>query len=691
MINKYKQTVTIILLNTIYFVVGQSLQDLQKMRSEYEKFKENQDQIIQPLGKNPDIRTQSGLPSRTQFTPYVESRNTELENKKIKKYYGYDFFIQRDSVAFWENLPTPANYLLGPGDELIISIWGETQLRQKYIISREGKIYDEKVGLLNLSGRTIDEARDYLKVQFGRVYSTVNTKTPTSFMDVSIGELQSINVNFVGHLNYPGTYPIHPFSSVITGLIQVGGVDTTGSLRRIQIKRNNKDLVQIDLYDYFIKGDISSIVRLRDQDIILVPPRKSIVSIDSAVTRPGLYESILGETIYDMIQYAGGRTYDASEKIGLRRLKPKSERKNGFVYEGSYIDYDNAKLVPVNFGDNIILRRLFDESHHVEIIGQVKVPGRYHYYKGMTFRDLLDLGGGLADSTYIKSIFLEKAEIIRRNPNGRYDQMIAVDMNEVLNKNQKQQIPLQNLDRVVIYANKNFFEKENVLILGEVKVPGSYPIVSDNESLSSFIGRAGGLTSKALDNGIAIFRDKKYFEKSRSANNFLFDQQNRLNKINNSSNSNNPNNPNNIQNINNTNIAIEEENPKVRVGWQNKNFALMPGDSIVVKEKTATVFITGAVHNPGVVEFNKGKSLRYYINAAGGLTNLGNKKGIIILYANGIVNPKKWYNNPKVLDGSTIIINSREFYVPFNLTEFATDWASIASSLITAILLTRQM
>ena len=109
---------------------------------------------------------------------------------------------------------------MGPGDELIISLWGETQLRENYTISKDGKIYDEKVGLLNLTGRTIEDARKYLSAQFGRVYATLNGKTPTTFMDVSLGELRSINVNFVGQVEYPGVYPIHPFSTVITGLIQ---------------------------------------------------------------------------------------------------------------------------------------------------------------------------------------------------------------------------------------------------------------------------------------------------------------------------------------------------------------------------------------------------------------------------------------------------------------------------------------
>ena len=117
----------------------------------------------------------------------------------------------------------------------------------------------------------------------------------------------------------------------------------------------------------------------------------------------------------------------------------------------------------------------------------------------------------------------------------------------------------------------------------------------------------------------------------------------------------------------------------------------MPGDSVVVKEKTATVFVTGAVYNPGVLEFRKGKSLRYYLNAAGGLTDQANDKGIIVLYANGIVSPKKWYSSPSVLEGSTIIVNLKAPEEPFDVTQFATNWTSIISSLITAMVLSQQI
>ena len=135
----------------------------------------------------------------------------------------------------------------------------------------------------------------------------------------------------------------------------------------------------------------------------------------------------------------------------------------------------------------------------------------------------------------------------------------------------------------------------------------------------------------------------------------------------------------------------DDNNDKIRVAWQNTEIALMPGDSVVVKEKTSTIFVTGSVYNPGVLEFRKGKSLRFYLNGAGGLTDGANEKGIVILYANGIVSPKKWYSSPSVLEGSTIIVNQKAPEEPFDITQFATNWTSIISSVVTILVLSKQL
>jgi len=649
-----------ILLSVLVFPVlsAQSIQELQRLKTEYEKFQRGQKQLQLPTGVDMGVDPTTGLSRQSQIMPYQPMEIAEELEDVSLKHFGYDFFTRRDTVAFWENLPTPANYLLGPGDELVISLWGETQLRETYTITRDGKIYDEKVGLLNLTGKSISEARKYLKSQYSRIYATLNGKKTTTFMDVSLGELRSINVNFVGQVKYPGVFPIHPFSTVITGLIQAGGVDTTGSLRAIQIKRDGSTEETIDLYNYFINGEISSNIQLRDQDIVVIPSRSSVVEIDSAVVNPGIYESISGESVYDLIQYAGGQKHNASEKVGIHKIKLNSESSNGISYEAGYVDFESTKLIPTDNVDRISVLYLFREIQLVEIIGQVKVPGQYHYYKDMTLKDLLALGGGFEDSTFWKSVYQDQAEIIRRDPDSRYEKVIKVNLASIYNEIGEDDIQLQNLDRVVIHANLNYFEKDNIYISGEVNIPGSYPLISDNETLESLLGRAGNLTTKALKNGISIYRNKKYFETTPAQSVVLLD---------------------------------DDKDDKVRVAWQNESITLMSGDSIVVKESTGTVNLSGQVYNPGLIEFRQGKPLRHYINSAGGVTGKGNRKSIIVVYANGVVSPNKWYSTPKIEDGATIVVNEKAPEEPFDITQFATNWTSILASMITAIVLSKQL
>ena len=656
---------------------AQNLQDLQKMKDEYEK--RNRGRTIDSGSSDfQDIDNIRGAPRNAYVFPY-SGKEVKDTVDLTEEHFGYNFFTRRDTIAFWENLPATSNYLLGPGDELIISLWGETQLRKTYIISRQGKIYDDKVGLLSLSGKSLEEAKRYLADQFGRVYATLKGSSPSTFIDVSIGELRSINVNFVGEIKYPGVYPVHPFSTVITGLIQAGGVDTTGSLRNILIRRDNQDYARIDLYNYLLNGDLPENIQLRDQDVVVVPARKVTVKIDSAIFRPGKYELKPNETIAELIDYAGGLTSMASSDISLRRILPIGKRNfNKEAIENYYVNFNNIQLFSVQDGDIVIVHKIFSSIKTVEIIGQVKKPGRYSYFSGMELLDLIKMGGGFQDTTFLKSIYLQRADLVRRNPETRYETLLEIDLNNVVNGGGQAKIKLQNLDRFVVHGNRNFYERENVQITGEVNIPGAYPLITDNETLESIIERSGGLTSKALQNGIAIYRHTKYFE-DIDVNNFvnpLILSQTREELI-----------------INENNLSDKKDDKKdrVRVAWGNMQIALMPGDSIIVKEATNVVNVVGEVYNPGLIEFRGGKSIRYYINSAGGLNQQGNKKGIVIVYANGVVSPKKWYVSPKVKDGSTIIINRKELDGPFDLTQFATNWTSIISSIITTIILSKQI
>ena len=249
---KFK-TLFIIFFILITYLFGQSYEELQKLQDEYKKVLERQS-----LQKRKDIvDAENTIKSTSIPEKLIYSRkdieslliNTEKLLTRLKFYedstnnmpfIGYDFFTNRDSLPFWENLPISKNYILGPGDEVIISVWGESNSYNTEIINRDGQVFIEKIGILNLSNKSVLEAKDYILSKYSGKYSTLLGNSPKSFIDLTLGELKSINVHFVGFVKIPGVHVVHPFSNIITGLIQAGGVDERGTLRDIVVIRNNK-------------------------------------------------------------------------------------------------------------------------------------------------------------------------------------------------------------------------------------------------------------------------------------------------------------------------------------------------------------------------------------------------------------------------------------------------------------------
>ena len=526
-----------------------------------------------------------------------------------------------------------------------------------------------------MMGKTIEDGEKYLNNKFGKIYSTLRGNKPTTYMDLSLGKLRSINVNFVGEVSFPGIYPIHPFSTLITGLIQAGGVDTTGSLRKIIVKRGqNQTELEFDLYEYLLNGNTDSDIQLRDKDIVLVPPRISSITIDSAVYRPGIYEFKEGETIKNTIEFAGGLRPNASIILSIERIKPFDQReKFKSIYENYYVEY-NSDIVAQN-GDIVNAKYITIPKRKVEIIGMKDDPLLFNYFNEMTLYDLFDISGLMQeDVSLLKNLYFDNAEIARRDPESRYENIYTISLHKYINDpSLAKNFKLKNLDRIILHLNNNYIEKEPVKISGEITIPGLYTISANDESLTSLIKRAGGLNDKALKDGISVYRLKKYYNQlnhnSNPSNKIIFQEDTESGE----------------------NRIFEGDNNRSRVAWINNDIILMPGDSIFVKEKTNTINILGEVYNPGLLEYQKNKSLRYYVNSAGGVTEKGNYRKIIVVYANGVVSPKKWYNSPKILDGATIIVNQKEEREPFNLTQFATNWTSIISSMITAVILSQQL
>ena len=607
-------------------ISGQSISDINRMRNQYEEYIEKRDKIFNNEDNNLD-GIDGNLPEKEQID--LEDFDKDIDEDVRLEFFGYDFFTAKDSILIWNNLPIPPSYLLGPGDEIIISLWGETQLRESYTISRDGSLYIERVGQLSLTGKTIEQAEKYLVKQFQKVYETLKGTRPSTFMDVSLGQLKSINVTFVGEVNSPGVYPIHPFSTVLTGLIQVGGIDTTGSLRNIQIIRSGEDPHRVDFYKFLLSGkSANSKIKLQDNDVVFIPPRLSRVEIVGAIKRPGIYEADDNDNILDLVNYAAGLRSDADNKI---LVSFKKFSKDGNNIEKKYIPFNQSNEFSSKNVNRVIAFTLPDYDKSVYIYGQVKKPGLYGFEEGMNMLDIMKISGGLFDKTFYKTIYAPRADIIRRDFKSNYPKVIPINLEELKQGNQTQNVKLHNWDIILIRKNKNFTLPKQVQITGEVNIPGYYTLSKPRETLQSLIERSGGYTNRAFNDGIQLYRDT------------------------------------------------------VKVALDNFNFSLSDGDSIHVPSNPGVVEVIGEVYSPGYVQFRNRRSLKSYIEAAGGYTLDARKKYITIIQPNGDVKVKDSFWSPRVEEGALIIVHKKREELPFDATAFFKDAASLAASLTTII------
>ena len=493
---------TIITLNQV--VLSQNYQELKKLQSEYKKALERQAlQKPAEISEAEKTAKSTALPDKLIYSRKdIESLlvNTEKLLKELRfledtlqkmPFIGYEFFTQRDTIPFWQNLPIFNNYILGPGDEVIIALWGESNSYFSEKINRDGQVYIENIGILNLGGKTVDNAKQYIISKYSRVYSTLIGESPKSYIDLTLGELKSVNIHFVGFVNIPGVHVVHPFSNVISGLIQAGGVINKGSLREIQIIRNNKLIGSIDIYNYLMKGESFNDIRLMDQDIVYVPSRKSTIAITGNILRPGYYEILEKEKLSDLIGFAGGRDRFSSNSIFLY----KNGRNNN---EGHLIAHDQTSSYLISEGDSIHVPQKPNFDNYINIQGQIKNPGKYPFNENMKLNDLVDATMSIHDKDFYKTMNLSNINIYRKNPNSKDPLIITTSLEE--------NIKLKNGDHITIPLNNVFEPIESIIITGEVEPPGVYP-VNNLTTLDDILVLSGGYTDFALKEGIEIIRD----------------------------------------------------------------------------------------------------------------------------------------------------------------------------------------
>ncbi|WP_287646973.1 SLBB domain-containing protein [Bacteroides sp.] len=384
------------------------------------------------------------------------------------------------------NIATPLNYRLGPGDEVIIDIWGASQNTIRQQISPDGTINIQKIGPVNLNGLTISEANDYLKKTLNKIYNGLNnTNDPTSDIRLTLGSIRTIQINVMGEVVQPGTYSLSSFATVFHALYRAGGVSDIGSLRNVQLVRNGKNIATIDVYQFIMKGNIQDDIRLQEGDVVIVPAYDVLVKIDGKVKRPMRFEMKKDENLSTLISYAGGFEADAYTR-SLRVV-----RQNGQEYEVNTVKDLDYSVYKMRNGDVVTAEAILNRfTNKLEIRGAVYRPGIYQLNgKLNTVRELVNEAQGLTGDA-----FLNRAVLYRQRED-LTTEVIPVDIKAIMDGTSPNIILAKN-DILYIPSIHDLEDRGDVVIHGEVAKPDSYPY-ADNMTLEDLIIQAGGLREAA--------------------------------------------------------------------------------------------------------------------------------------------------------------------------------------------------
>jgi len=457
----------------------------------------------------------------------VQPRADEGEKKKVRKVYvpgftnrfgvdstivpfGFDIFAYPAST--FEpvlNMATPPTYALGPGDEIVITVWGETKLYHQLDVNREGNVIVPDVGPVSANGQTIEQFRERLLRRMSEVYSGLNNGRPgaNTFLDVSLGKLRTIQVFVLGLVKQPGGYTLSSMSTVLHALYLAGGPTVEGGLRNIGIVRAGRKNMTADLYEYLVTGNRTGDVRLQDGDVVYVYAAAKRVAIIGNVVRPAIYELGEKETLKDLLEMGGGTRFNTDfRRVHIERVVPFDQRDK---YPQGMLDIDvsfrslsefrNAST-PLEDGDIVSVYRMTTlPENRVFITGSVNKPGPFAYRSGMRISDLIADADSLARGT-----FMDRGLLFRMLPNLRR-QTMSFSVQGVMENHPGDNLELANEDSVVLFREKEFRPVRSVAISGAVAVPNYYTR-HEGMTVHDLVLVAGGLMEDAASTGWEISR-----------------------------------------------------------------------------------------------------------------------------------------------------------------------------------------
>lgn len=523
--------------------------------------------------------------SDTQTQP--KEKETTIVNdlvSDVKEVFGHDIF-RNEKLSFEPNMniATPASYILGPGDEILIDIYGISQSSKKYAISPEGTIIIEKIGPVAIAGLTVEQAQAKVNSKMGQHYQGSSIK-------LTVGQTRTVVVNVLGEVINPGTYTLSAFSTVFNALYLAGGITQIGTLRNIKVSRGGRIISKVDVYDYILNGKLTGNVMLQDNDAIIVGAYDALVNISGAIKRPMFYEMKEGETLKSLLEYSGGFKSDANKSIISVERKTNDGLSVHSVEEWNYASFT------IQDGDSVNVRNTIDRYQNmVEVSGAVFYPGHYSISNECnSVRTLIQKAGGVMENAYTN------LAVLFRMKENRMRKAMSIDLTNIMAGNAPDVI-LENEDSLVVSSDEAITRAQKYHIYGPLAKQGVFPYV-DNMTLEDAIVAAGGLREDALLSNIEIARRLQYTDERDSTYNkkakiYTFDIKHGL------------------------------------VAKEGQNFALKPYDVITIKRDPefadmAIVSISGEVKYPGNYSLkSRNERLSDIIKRAGGLTEAGYAEG----------------------------------------------------------------
>ncbi len=474
---------------------GMRPEEIQKLRQRVEKLKQ---QDKQKNGQSdPNRPVQSGRELNYQQDSLARQKDPETEAEKAllelrSKIFGADLF--RNSNLTFEpnlNMATPRNYVIGPNDEILIDVYGNSEVSYNLTVSPEGTINVQYVGVIPVAGLTIEAATSRIRSRMATVYGGL--RNGSTSLNIAIGNIRSVKVILTGEIVKPGTYTLPSLANVFNALYSSGGPTENGSFRAIELIRGGKKVATLDIYDFLMKGEMANNLRLQDQDIIRVPVYQSRIEIVGEVKRPGIFELLNEESFNDLLQFAGNFTENAF-KARVKVLKnTDTERKIADIGSDSFANYKPAT------GDKYFVDRVLERfANRVTIEGAVFRPGQYELEPGLKLSQLIQKAEGLKEEA-----FIQRGYITRLKPDNQTE-VLSFNLLGILNGTTPD-ISLTREDVISISSISDLKEEYKVTIDGEVRQPGTFNY-AENMTLEELVLKAGGFREGASVNRVEIAR-----------------------------------------------------------------------------------------------------------------------------------------------------------------------------------------